>query len=167
MPFLYLCSTLVKTNTLGGDLRTKMTTSTEWLRKRHEILETEFANGPSSTNLYEAVSNSPFYRLPSELRIYILRLAFGDQTIHTGHLVPDHLIEPFTPHFESPRDLKWRSCVCARPPGESPNDDLCGLVAHRNDSFEGLPKTKPLGIAGWLYSCRLGFVFHYPVLLLP
>ncbi|KAJ5272588.1 hypothetical protein N7478_007713 [Penicillium angulare] len=127
-----------------------MTTAIEWLQTRHEILETEFANGPSTTNLNKAVSNSRLYRLPNELRVYIIRLAFGDRTIHTGHIVPDHLIETVHQHFTEPHNLRWRSCVCARPPDRSANDDNCGLFSCEHDLLSDRPKLESLVIMGFL-----------------
>lgn len=127
----------------------KISTTTDLLRKRFEILDTQFANGPSSTNLYEAVSNSPFYCLPSELRNLILHLAFGDQTI---------LIKSFG---DVDKAWRWRNYVYSpAPPFSKQGYELCGRVLDRplNDSGYDMPEPKPLGIMGWLYSCRLGYV---------
>lgn len=146
-----------------------MSTSTKWLRKRLDALERGFLNGPSTANLYDGVSSSPLYCLPSELRYYVLRLAFGDKTVNPGILIPDSLIKPVE-ICDSSLTENWRDGVsdCRHPPRGTPQEDICGQVLSER-YYSKFPhfKSKPLGIMGWLCSCRLGFYFTITSLLLP
>ncbi|KAF5618384.1 hypothetical protein F52700_12333 [Fusarium sp. NRRL 52700] len=127
-----------------------------------------------------AFQQSPWFKIPANLRRDILRLAFGDRRLHM-HLAFD----PARRTVEDPRDLEayelgdpgdpdapglrrnlwsWSGCICARKydpelgpmtrGGLNPGpwiDRCCDPV--------NVPKPPPenIGIMGWLLSCRQNY----------
>lgn len=97
-----------------------------------------------------AVSESPFHRLPTEIRLHILRLAFGDRTLHLEINDSNLLAHNITtyPHIP-PEDQQWATCVYQR----------CMQTHIHKSSWECLTESI-IGVSGWMRSCRLGSVLH-------
>lgn len=96
---------------------------------------------------YRAVAKSPLYRLPTELRLRILRLAFGDKTLHLDLDRPMAREDPY--HSKDDYSLFfWCGFVCEEPKmGTTPATDRCDLWH---------PGVEKIGIWGYLNSCHLG-----------
>jgi len=124
----------------------------KWLWERlHKNKPSDFPSG----NLYEAVAESPFYRLPPELRLHILRQAFGERRVHL-HLA-DGANSLLRDVIRNPNRFEWFGCVCDRPPNRSPVNDECRLALR-----DTRPRSDRLGVMGWLCSSRLGYVLENP-----
>ncbi|OQD87643.1 hypothetical protein PENANT_c005G08020 [Penicillium antarcticum] len=121
----------------------------KWLWERlHKHKPSDF----STENLYEAVAESPFYLLPPELRLRILRQAFGDCRVHLhlagGARSANALVGDV---IRNPDRFEWFGRVCDRPPNRKPVNDDCRLALQDTH-----PRSGQLGVIGWLCSSRLG-----------
>lgn len=129
----------------------------EWLRTRlQDDGSSKKSHDPSSPEVYEAVAESSFYRLPFELRQKILILAFGNHILHFGLLEPNGEQDKVFSECEV-EALRWWSGICTRDPTLPPFENNC----------LGHPKyksTDDIGVMGWLRSCRLGLVVYFPSL---
>lgn len=128
-------------------------------------------------------AQSPFFRLPAELRYRILREAFGNRTVHvdlafrpplfnhetSGGRGPLHGDYPPQAYFPGPRGgasaWRWYSCVCHlnAPPGvpeiEVPlffDECLRGMGRTCHLWPGSLPDKCQVGITGLLLSCKQG-----------
>ncbi|KAF5723900.1 hypothetical protein FMUND_1344 [Fusarium mundagurra] len=138
---------------------------------------------PQSVALATTTAKGAFFRrLPTEIRFRILRLAFGDRTVHYGTIPPDQcFVYPGLSVVDwtknSKKDWRWQSSVCHRlPPSGTidsrgpgydpqPSDDECVYGWNGRNGFhpqcehwpgEG-PKKCAIGAMGWLLSCKQAY----------
>ncbi|KAM0288330.1 hypothetical protein ACHAQK_009724 [Fusarium lateritium] len=111
--------------------------------------------------------NSPWFKLPANVRQDILRLTFGDKRVHMclGFNMSEELNGE--PGNESKTWL-WCGCICNRKMVKSlgpmtRGGDNTGPWADRcfnhdqGSYFGGEPKPKNMGVMGWLQSCRQNY----------
>ncbi|KAF5551139.1 hypothetical protein FPHYL_9189 [Fusarium phyllophilum] len=93
---------------------------------------------PQSVALATTTAKGQFFRrLPTEIRLRILRLAFGDRTIHYGTIPPDQCnvypglsVVDWTKN--SKKDWRWQSSVCHRLPPS-------GIIDSRGPGYDPQP----------------------------
>ncbi|KAH6969321.1 hypothetical protein DER45DRAFT_46878 [Fusarium avenaceum] len=106
--------------------------------------------------------NSPWFKLPANVRQDILRLAFGDERVHMclGFNMNDAL-------DNDSKVWSWCGCICNRKMVKSlgpmtrgsntgPWVDRC-FNHDQGSYFGGESKTKNIGVVGWLQSCRQNY----------
>ncbi|KAL2363226.1 hypothetical protein RJZ56_003861 [Blastomyces dermatitidis] len=111
----------------------------DWPSSTGSTIETTTTT--TTRNPHQAVRRSPlFHKLPPELRRHLYILAFGNRVVH---------IE------DSGRDKLTRMpCFCPfSGPGCAPWEDRCDREYGRG--LDGL--RDPIGIIGWLLSCRMAY----------
>lgn len=88
----------------------------------------EISGDVTSPGVHEAVAQSPFYRLPYELRRKILIFAFGNYTYHVGVIDDRANQDPWFTDCK-PECLKWFGGICRRDANEiRPCQDDCNLI---------------------------------------
>lgn len=129
----------------------------EYLQARQQTYDPgEISGDVTSPGVHEAVAQSPFYRLPYELRRKILIFAFGNYTYHVGVIDDRANRDPWFTDCK-PECLKWVGDICRRDANEMrPFQDDCVLDPLYPSHF-----MKNIGVLGWLCSCRLGCVIPY------
>ncbi|KAK4122004.1 hypothetical protein N657DRAFT_647522 [Parathielavia appendiculata] len=106
---------------------------------------------------------SPFFRLPPELRLQIYRLVLSGREIHIDMRYT--AVETTTPHstrgasFETRRRWRWRASICHRHPDAQPISDRCGWGGPPPTACRlfGTPCAVAREVLGLLLSCRLAY----------
>lgn len=113
-----------------------------------------FALTPSSSSAdltnSPATTNSPFFRLPHEIQLQILKAAFGDRIIHleVTQDEPQHLLGYVCPRSDTSRHPRFAEDII---------EDKC-FWNRRTYTSTYSPGTDPrnaaVGALGWLMSCK-------------
>ena len=128
------------------------------------------APSPILSVISSSQDGSHFFRLPYEIREQIYRLGFGDRTLHmdlqhrhayhpgTGHANIRRISEGRTFDIRTPKEWRWRSCVCHRRPDVIGVCCLHGIAATCGNIGGSEPITNTsecfIGVNGWLLSSR-------------